>query len=507
MMRKLFSKLALIAMVTLLASNLALAQDSEDTTEPSDVENIAAVAGDEQITLTWDAATDDTGVVGYKIYHGLESVTEDGGEYNLAIIPVESVEEHVVDSLENGTPYYFAITAVDAAGNESINYSYEVSATPTAEAVDGDDADADEVSPTVTSATALTDISVSVVFSEAVVIPEESPEAVFSIEHAVSGELLTIVAAEMDLEDVDEKTVILTTAAQEEDAEYILTVGADVTDEAGNPLVSGVSDTAIFTGLAAVEEEEEEEEEDEVPTDTEPPSVVTAASTDLTIVEVEFSEEVVLAGEVDEMFSVVRSVEEAVSLEVISAALQVDDATVVELITAEQVAGTEYKVVVAGVTDVAGNEILEDDVENVATFTYEEGVIVVTDTTAPEDVTVFAGVLDGSMATLSWMASLDSTGDLADQTLYISTDGGVIYSVGTALGSAVVSYETPVVEGNTYTYKLTVKDVTGNESTGVTTAVEVPVKLTETGPAHVALLMLAAMAVSGMYFRYAPKRS
>jgi hypothetical protein len=54
---------------------------------------------------------------------------------------------------------------------------------------------------------------------------------------------------------------------------------------------------------------------------------------------------------------------------------------------------------------------------------------------------------------------------------------------------------------------VTVKDATGNESAGKTATLEVPVtKLVDTGPADLALLMVISVALSGLYFRFAPKK-
>jgi fibronectin type 3 domain-containing protein len=73
--------------------------------------------------LTW-TAPDSTAVTGYRVYYGLAS-----GSYLQAKgagISVERVETHVVTGLSTGTHYYFAVTAVDASGNES-DYSNEAS--------------------------------------------------------------------------------------------------------------------------------------------------------------------------------------------------------------------------------------------------------------------------------------------------------------------------------------------------------------------------------------------
>jgi len=99
-----------------------------DTTTPSDVENLKAEAGNQKITLTWDASTDNQQIKGYNIYYGTETVNETSGAYTVSI-SAENVTSYEITGLINGTKYYFALTAVDTSNNESDYYSDEVSAT------------------------------------------------------------------------------------------------------------------------------------------------------------------------------------------------------------------------------------------------------------------------------------------------------------------------------------------------------------------------------------------
>jgi predicted phage tail protein len=76
-----------------------------------------------QVTLVWDASTD-TAVVGYKIYYG---TTEKSYPNTM---DVGNTTTWTVNSLADGTTYYFAAKAYDSQGNES-DFSNEVShATP-----------------------------------------------------------------------------------------------------------------------------------------------------------------------------------------------------------------------------------------------------------------------------------------------------------------------------------------------------------------------------------------
>src|SRR3989338_6200875 len=132
-LRKLFLTITgFILAVTMLIGlgSLVFAQDGPADIElPSDVENVEAVPGDSMVNLSWDVATDNVGVEGYKVYYGQESVTGQGGKYQYAL-EVGDVIEYDVKNLVNGGTYYFAVTAYDAAGNESDSYSFEVEATP-----------------------------------------------------------------------------------------------------------------------------------------------------------------------------------------------------------------------------------------------------------------------------------------------------------------------------------------------------------------------------------------
>lgn len=70
-------------------------------------------------TLTWDANTE-TDVTGYNVYMGTQS-----GLYG-APLSVGNTTSYTVGNLTGGRTYYFSLTAVDSAGNES-QHSSEVS--------------------------------------------------------------------------------------------------------------------------------------------------------------------------------------------------------------------------------------------------------------------------------------------------------------------------------------------------------------------------------------------
>lgn len=81
------------------------------------------------VSLAWDPSVS-TDVVGYRVHYGSLSGVYDNFH------TVGNQTTYTVSNLSNGT-YYFAVTALDAAGNESI-YSNEVSVVvgPPAQACD-----------------------------------------------------------------------------------------------------------------------------------------------------------------------------------------------------------------------------------------------------------------------------------------------------------------------------------------------------------------------------------
>lgn len=126
-------KMGLVSSMWLVAPVLALfaaflgcggGGDSTSTvTVPGAPSSLTANAGDNSVTLNWSPVA---GATSYNIYRGTApGVTKATGT------KVSGVQSpNVVSGLTNGTPYYFVVTAVNAAG-ESVE-SAEVFATPVA---------------------------------------------------------------------------------------------------------------------------------------------------------------------------------------------------------------------------------------------------------------------------------------------------------------------------------------------------------------------------------------
>jgi hypothetical protein len=134
MLNKNKHKVSLIVTIISILLFGAVAYAEADTTPPSDVSSVVANAGDKVVNLSWEAATDDIAVTGYRIYYGLDAVTAEGGSYMFQK-DLPNTLKVTIDELENDVSYYFAITALDAVGNESAFYSVEVSATPSSSTI------------------------------------------------------------------------------------------------------------------------------------------------------------------------------------------------------------------------------------------------------------------------------------------------------------------------------------------------------------------------------------
>ncbi|PJC36477.1 hypothetical protein CO046_05605 [Candidatus Peregrinibacteria bacterium CG_4_9_14_0_2_um_filter_53_11] len=485
---KRYLALALTAlMLTLTGGALLTARaQSGDTTEPDDVVEVSAQPGDAEILLQWQPATDNVGVTAYKIYAGTQPVVVDGDVYNLPTLSTGNVTQYTVSNLTNGQPYYFSVTAVDAAGNESISYSPEATATPRAGLQLAGSEDNGQA-PQVTEVVAVDGITVRVVFSEAVQLPEEQPESAFTIETATEGTRLAVQRAEMDTEDETDSTLLLTTAPQTAGVEYVLTAGIEVKDLLDNPVISGTSDTGSFDGLAVTTPPNERAVADEPAaseSDTTPPTVISAVADFNDRIAVTFSEPVVPSDTIGEQIKVVKAGTAEADREnpinilaLTNISLSVDE-TVLYLTTAPQ-APVDYEITLGGLTDKAGNELSALD----APTTVSGRGAGVEDLIPPEDVTEFVARvkdLQKSIIELKWKESANTAGDLADYRIYQGTgENTTTFGEGQSLGSTTSSVEVQNLEpGSWYSFRLSATDQTGNESPGTFTSVFLP----KTGP-------------------------
>lgn len=98
-----------------------------DTQAPEAPLDLSATAGDGLVSLAWTPGTE-TDLVGYHVYRQ-EGTTVDVVEANRITSTVVGEPSYLDRTAVNGTSYAYAVTAVDAAGNESAG-SAAVTATP-----------------------------------------------------------------------------------------------------------------------------------------------------------------------------------------------------------------------------------------------------------------------------------------------------------------------------------------------------------------------------------------
>lgn len=479
-------KISIFVLATILLGTMSLPAFAADTKAPSDVEGFEVTAtSDKQVSLSWDAASDDTAVKGYKVHYGLKSVSKQGEAYDKNE-DAGNVLQYNVKNLENDKKYYFSVVAYDGATppNESARWATEVSATPSKDAQAPQDKDA----PTVVDAEAINMMEVKVEFSEEVVLPEEDPQDSFTIENEDTFEALQVLEAKMDEEDKTNKTVILTTAAQNKTASYKLTVGIDIKDKAGNGINSGTSDTAIFVGSDL----------EKPAVDTSGPEVVKVEAVDETHILVNFNETIVLSIDPSKNFMITTSDNPSRELIVLGVKLGVNlegktDAAAV--ITTGPQEDMKYTLTVSGLKDEDGNDVNAQ--KKSAMF---QGVKPKpTDggngdggggkLPAPKDVAKFMAEkmmeADKYVIKLTWRLPSEDRTNVASQNLYMSTDKGKNYEQKAQLAADAAMYEAKDLMTGEYWFKLTQKNTEGTESKGVITKVI----LGETGPGVIGLLI------------------
>jgi len=143
----------------LFSLSLALFFSVAQATPPEQVQNVAIISGNSEISLSWDEADDEDGIVtDYKIFYGQTSFDGKANkEYTEEKIVESGANTLKIKGLENDKAYFFAIKAIDDELEESGEFSTEVSATPRAP---------DLVGPSVSSAKITEKNLVLIEFSE-----------------------------------------------------------------------------------------------------------------------------------------------------------------------------------------------------------------------------------------------------------------------------------------------------------------------------------------------------
>jgi len=105
--------------------------DSHDTKRPTAAGDPRAISGNGKVYVYWKAATDDKGVDHYVVVYSKY-------RQNIRKLTINDLSTYVtstktsaeIPNLQVDLPYYFYVKAVDAAGNESSDWTVEVTATP-----------------------------------------------------------------------------------------------------------------------------------------------------------------------------------------------------------------------------------------------------------------------------------------------------------------------------------------------------------------------------------------
>lgn len=92
---------------------------------PGDVFGVSSSPSDLRVTLTWQPATDDKGIKNYKIYYGLSAAN-----LNMTVNTLDDKTAWYIPNLQNGSEYFFAVSAIDTNDQESENRSSIVSGIP-----------------------------------------------------------------------------------------------------------------------------------------------------------------------------------------------------------------------------------------------------------------------------------------------------------------------------------------------------------------------------------------
>lgn len=408
------------------------------------VEGVSATAGNGSVILIWNSKKNeaDEEAVGYRIEYGASSVAKGtASEYQSKKEIDDNIPSTKIEDLDNGKEYFFTVIAVFSDGTETPP-SEEVSATPMAEL-------SEDVSqaPIVISAEALSRSQVSIVFSEEIVLPEISPDLAFAITlENDSSKSLEILSAEYAV-DPNSGTaipteVILETEDQKEDTSYRITASAQIVDTSDNPIQSGSTDNAVFD--ASIGD----------PVVLTPLGALPSTSPTVT-----------LTGDEDVFPSPTPTASPSV--------------TPMPSMAPEP------------------TETIDD------LFPLDQTTV---DTEPPEDIsnlmsTIKARLTD-FLVTLRWTASANTQGDLSDQLLYRSLTDGAVWNKGLSLGKTATETSMAEQPETKVTYKITTKDVAGNESVGVIRSISLPA-LPATGPG---ILIFAGISIAGAGMRFLRKK-
>jgi hypothetical protein len=96
-----------------------IALGATDTTAPAAPTNLAAVAGDKKVSLTWDAATDNVGVTKYQVHRWAVSSSLEFTPAKTLVGTTTETSFEDTTTVVGGIDYKYEVRAVDAATNVS----------------------------------------------------------------------------------------------------------------------------------------------------------------------------------------------------------------------------------------------------------------------------------------------------------------------------------------------------------------------------------------------------
>ena len=254
------------------------------------------------VTVSWDPNTEND-LAGYRVYYGTES-----RNYQTSVdVGLDTFK--VVDNLQTGIRYYFAVTAYDTANNES-DFSEEVSIVLQA-----------QQPPRVVHFAALNPQELSIRFNQPMDISSLTDKGNYRISPSVAIQSITT--------SNDSLEVQLHTARHQTEVSYTLTVSG-VKNREGVALASAYHTTYKFS-------------------DTQPPTVTSVEALSITKLAIHFSEQV-------DAYTATQKSNYSISPSVTILQAQLDSTNqVVTLITSAHAYETNYTLTVQKVEDVHHN--------------------------------------------------------------------------------------------------------------------------------------------------------
>lgn len=504
---------------------------------PGNVKGVSATAESaSSVKLNWNPVE---GAEKYRVYYNSQA---DGGSvqngetfaYVNQTDTSNSNTTFTLAGLQSDTMYYMAVTALTGE-DESESYSLEVQAKTQGGASqqqtqnDQQQAATDTLAPMVLKVMAQDSTHVLVGFSEKVSIPTSNPQSAFTIKEQINANnTLQVKSAAIHAGDSTGKTVILETAPQSKNTNYVLTAGIQVKDEAGNAINSGSSDSAIFIGTdvaTAANDTQNNNQTSVVDCGTHyanDPTKNTSGAKECfdvsfqTCTPATYTKVSVVDGKESEYeYEVVEKGSGVCKIETTYTKNEANPTWVNKSMTCEYNTSKDFTTaeseLLNSLTTSAklGNctgelYTLMSSASSTSTQTSTDTTQTSADTTAPEDVTnlrlSFQQMANSAlyMVGMNWTASVNSAGDLFDQIVYQSTDLGKTYDAGKSLGKDLTAYNAENLEGGKeYTFKLTTKDSAGNESTGAVKSIRLP----ESGAGAGLLLLGSGFAAHRMLRR------